>query len=129
MVKVWLSCSGCSSTLQFHLSFGLIGLVYLSLTATYGIGTIVAGPITAKLVSICFLPTLQHSLLLKLPVLIPHGSVIKVISAGIIFSFLTEYAKWVIFAELHVGMQQNYFNSCTTDVQLLAYSNVSSQNS
>ena len=41
------------STLQFRLRFGLIGLVYFGLTATYGIGTVVAGPITAKLVSIC----------------------------------------------------------------------------
>ena len=129
MVKVWLSCSGCSSTLQFHLSFGLIGLVYLSLTATYGIGTIVAGPITAKLVSICFLPTLQHSLLLKLPVLMPSWFSNKGNLCRYNIFILTEYAKWVIFAELHVGMQQNYFNRCTIDVQLLAYSNVSSQNS
>ena len=46
-------CCGCFSTLQFRLRFGLIGLVYFGLTATYGIGTVVAGPITAKLVSIC----------------------------------------------------------------------------
>ena len=105
MVKVCLSCSGCSSTLQFHLSFGLIGLVYLSLTATYGIGTIVAGPITAKLVSRCFLPTLQHSLLLKLPVLMPSWFSNKGNLCQCNISFLTEYAKWVIFAELHVGMQ------------------------
>ena len=45
-----LYCCFRSSTLQFHLSFGLIGLVYLGLTATYGIGTIVAGPVTDKLV-------------------------------------------------------------------------------
>ena len=108
MVKVWLSCSGCSSTLQFHLSFGLIGLVYLSLTATYGIGTIVAGPITAKLVSICFLPTLQASLITcsysSYLFLCTHGSAIKAISASVIFSFLTEYAKWVIFAERVASM-------------------------
>ena len=108
MVKVWLSCSGCSSTLQFHLSFGLIGLVYLSLTATYGIGTIVAGPITAKLVSVCFLPTLQASLIThsysSRLFLCTHGSAIKAISASVIFSFLTEYAKWVIFAERVASM-------------------------
>ena len=45
-----VACCFCSFKLQFHLSFGIIGLVYLGLTGTYGIGTVTAGPITDKLV-------------------------------------------------------------------------------
>ena len=39
---------------QFHLQVGIIGACYLAATITYVIGSILAGPLTDKLVSILY---------------------------------------------------------------------------
>ena len=39
-------------TPQFHLSVGIIGVIYFAVPVTYGIGTISVGPLTDRLVSL-----------------------------------------------------------------------------
>ena len=39
-----------SSELQFNLSLGIIGVVYLASTIAYAVGTVIVGPITDRLV-------------------------------------------------------------------------------
>ena len=54
-----------SSELQFNLSLGIIGVVYLAPTIAYGVGTVIIGPITDRLVRCSNFLVHIHTLLLS----------------------------------------------------------------